>query len=223
MIDEPEPGVRTAKPEHVVVTAKSAARREQIAAAASRYIIEHGFERLSVNDLADAIGISVGGMYRYIRTKADLLVMVCEGIYDGVREALGAVAADSGPIEDKLAAAVDLYLQECHKKRPQLAMMYREYRALPHDVQLLYKRHEEAVADVFADLIRAGIRRGSFRPVNARVLAFDIVFLGHMPAFKWWALRDSVLPEELRRDQVELVMSRVLPDRGSHDRAGEDR
>src|ERR1043165_62308 len=122
-MDDSDPVVRTARPEHVVVSAKSAARREQIAAAASRYIIEHGFEKLSVNDLAEAIGMSVGGMYRYIRTKGDLLVMVCEGIYDGVREALGAVAADSRPIEEKLAAPVDLYLQECQKKRPQLAMM----------------------------------------------------------------------------------------------------
>lgn len=200
MMDEPLPPM---------LSAKGAARRAQIAAAASRYIIEHGYDNLSVNELANEVGISIGGMYRYIKTKSDLLVMVCQDIYDDMRDQLGGIAADSGPVEFKFPAAIDLYLREVDKKRAQVAMMYREYRSLPMDAQLLYKQSETAIADVFVDLIGAGIRRGSFAPVNARVLAFDIVFLGHMPAFKWWALRDSVLSDEVRREQVALVMSRV--------------
>ena len=38
-------------------------------------IVERGFDSLSVNELAQRCGISVGGMYRHIRTKTDVLVM----------------------------------------------------------------------------------------------------------------------------------------------------
>lgn len=191
--------------------ASKAARMDQITEAASQEIIEHGFDGLSVSDIAAAAGISVGGIYRYITSKNDLLVMVCKGIYDGVREQLGEIAAGGGTFEDRLAAAIEFYLRECEVKRTQIAMVYREYRRLPEDAQRFFMQREQAIADVFADLLRAGAKHGAFRPVEASVLSFDIVLLGHLPSFKGWALRGVVSSEELRREQAHLIMSRVLP------------
>lgn len=190
---------------------RSAERRREITRIASEHITERGFGSLSVNDLANAIGISVGGMYRYISTKTDLLVMVCAGIYEGVREDLGDISVGPEPLEERLERAIDSYLQACQRQRAQIAMVYREYRRLPEAVQEEYKEREVAIADVFADLIRAGIRQKIFRPVEARVVAMDIIFLGHLPAFKWWSLRDAVDGDELRRQQVGIFMSSLTP------------
>ncbi|ALL79371.1 hypothetical protein AD006_29240 (plasmid) [Pseudonocardia sp. EC080610-09] len=185
---------------------RSAERLELITRTASVEITKHGFDNLSVSDLAEAAGLSVGGMYRYITTKTDLLVMVCRSIYDGVREQLGEIAAGDGPHEEKLRAAIEVYLRECENRQAQIAMVYREYRRLPEDAQRFFMSREQAIADVFADLVRAGRAKGVFRPVDATVVATDIVFLGHMPSFKGWALRGEVTPQALRHEQVELVL-----------------
>ncbi|TCK22109.1 TetR/AcrR family transcriptional regulator [Pseudonocardia endophytica] len=192
-------------------TKRSTERLDLITQAASVEIIRHGFDNLSVSDIAEAAGLSVGGMYRYITTKTDLLVMVCRGIYDGVREQLGEIAAGDESHEAKLRSAIDLYLRECENQRAQIAMVYREYRRLPDDAQRFFMQREKAIADVFADLIRGGCGRGVFQPVDATVLAMDIVFLGHMPSFKKWALLGEVSAEQLRGEQVELVLGRLLP------------
>ncbi|WP_033289794.1 TetR/AcrR family transcriptional regulator [Amycolatopsis jejuensis] len=189
---------------------KSVERLDVIVQAASREITEHGYDNLSVSSIASAAGLSVGGIYRYITTKADLLVMVCKNIYDGVREELGEIAAGGGPVEERLAAAIDFYLRECEAKRSQVAMVYREYRRLPEDAQRFFMQREQSIADVFADLVRAGVKDGTFRSVDATVLSFDIVLLGHLPSFKNWALRGVVTSEELRREQIALILSRVL-------------
>ncbi|HJQ48166.1 MAG TPA: TetR/AcrR family transcriptional regulator [Amycolatopsis sp.] len=191
---------------------RSAERRNQITAVATQQIMERGFENLSVNDLAAAVGISVGGMYRYIATKTDLLVMVCQDIYGGLRDELGDLAAGPEPVEEKLPRAIDVYLRSCDAKGAQIAMMYREYRSLPPEAQQEYKQRELAIANIFVDLIRSGIRHRKFRPVDASVLATDIIFLGHMPSLKGWALRGTVGSDELRREQTALVMSRLLPE-----------
>lgn len=190
---------------------RSAKRRGRITAVATQQIIERGFENLSVNDLAAAVGISVGGMYRYISTKTDLLVMVCQDIYGGLRDELGDLAAGPEPVEEKLAHGLEVYLKSCQEKREQIAMMYREYRSLPRAAQQEYKQQELAIANVFTDLIRSGVRRRAFRPVDASVLAMDIIFLGHLPALKSWALHDAIAPDALRREQAALVMSRLTP------------
>jgi hypothetical protein len=88
-------------------------------------------------------------------------------------------------------------------------MVYREYRRLPPEAQQHFMQREQAIADCFADLVRAGAKAGALANVDARILAIDIVFLGHMPSFKGWALRGIATPEVLRREQVDLVLSRV--------------
>lgn len=192
-------------------TRKSEARLDTITQAAAREIIEHGFDDLSVSDIAAAAGLSVGGIYRYITTKTDLLVMVCKGIYDGVRESLGEIAAGEGTFEERMTAALNFYLMESQAKRTQIAMVYREYRRLPEDAQRFFMQREQSIADVFGDLIRAGAKTGAFRPVDAAILSFDIVLLGHLPAFKGWALHGVVSDDEVRREQITLILSRLLP------------
>ena len=189
-----------------------AERRSRLQELASRHIIERGFEGVSVNDLAQDLGMSVGGLYRYIRTKSDLLVLACETIYGGLREALAEIATGSDrELPDKLRLTIELYLRECLKNRDQILLMYREYRHLPAEAHQRYKDREQGIVGVFADLVSSGVRRGLFREVDAQVLAQDIVFLGHLPALKGWAMRGVVEPAELAAEQVELVLSRLRP------------
>lgn len=191
---------------------RSAQRRQLLAATASRHIIERGFEGFSVNTLAEDAGMSVGGMYRYIRTKSDLLVMACEDIYGDLREQLAELTTSEQPLPDKLRAAIELYLRSCLNHQDQILLMYREYRHLPRDAQHRYMDREKAVAGVFADIISAGIRRGIFgHGVSPALLAEDVIFLGHLPALKAWALRDDITSEDLIRQHTELIMTRLTP------------
>ena len=191
---------------------RTTAKLKHITEIASREITEHGFDNLAVSDIAAAAGVSVGGIYRYITTKTDLLVMVCKGIYDGVREELGEIVAGADAIDTKLAAAIDAYLLACEGQRQQIAMVYREYRRLPSDAQQFFMQREQAIADLFTDLIRVGSKTGEFKDVDPTLLAMNIVWLGHMPSFKSWALTGVVTADKIRREQVALVMDRV----GSH-------
>ncbi|MFD5826987.1 TetR/AcrR family transcriptional regulator [Lentzea sp. NPDC060358] len=56
-----------------------AARRRQILDAAARLFAERGFARTSMNDVVREAGLSMGAVYRYFPSKADLVIAVCEG------------------------------------------------------------------------------------------------------------------------------------------------
>ncbi|MCK5890305.1 MAG: TetR/AcrR family transcriptional regulator [Aeromicrobium sp.] len=173
--------------------------------------MERGFDRVSVNELAEDLGMSVGGLYRYIQTKSDLLVMACESIYGGLRERLAEVATGADlELDDKLRLMIGTYLAECVRNRDQILLMYREYRHLPDQAHRQYQEREVGISSTFADVISTGVRRGEFRPVEALVLAQDIILLGHLPALKGWALRGTE-PKIVADEQIELVMSRLLP------------
>ncbi|KQY63480.1 hypothetical protein ASD30_00175 [Nocardioides sp. Root140] len=177
---------------------------------ATRHIMERGFDRVSVNELAEDLQMSVGGLYRYIRSKPDLLVMACETIYGGLRETLAEIATDNRhELPAKLRLMIDTYLRECVRNRKQILLMYREYRHLPEEAHRRYQERELGIVGVFADLLSAGIRRGAFADVDTQVLAQDIVFLGHLPALKGWALRDRIAVDNLIDEQTALVMARL--------------
>ncbi|RAI37200.1 hypothetical protein CH340_00660 [Rhodoplanes serenus] len=187
---------------------RSRERRRQLAKAAVRLIEERGFEALSVNDVAEEAGISIGGLYRYIRTKSDLLVIACEDIFGGLREQmLAAVAAEQGLI-NKLTAAMRVYWLACQDKADLVRLTYREYRSLPPEAKAVYKRQEFEIAEVFRDIIRAGVITDEFRAVDDRVVAYEIVFLSHMHAFKSWVFQD-IAPERLLAEHIALFVARL--------------
>jgi AcrR family transcriptional regulator len=132
--------------------------------------------------------------------------MACEDIYGGLRERISDVATNEQPLAQKLPAALRIYLQSCQDNRSHILLMYREYRHLPKDAHDRYMEREQAIADVFADLIGSGIRQGLFEPVDAGLLARDIILLGHFPALKSWSVRGLISPDHLMEEQITLIM-----------------
>ncbi len=185
-------------------------RVEQITAAAIALFHERGYERVSVSDLAEAAELSVGGIYRYIRSKTDLLVMAIEGVYGDLRERLVDAAADIDDPAEALEVAMRLYLHACEESRMPILMLYREYRSLPPADRQRFIAREGAIADVFADLVRAGLRAERFWPCNPQVIAHDIVLLGHLPALKGWSVGDRLPATDLTAQQVELLLRTLV-------------
>lgn len=158
-----------------------------------------------MNALAAELGISVGGLYRYITTKSDLLVMACEDIYGGLLERIGD-AIEGRPTAERLPTALRLYLQSCAASRRQILLMYREYRHLPPAASQRYRDREEAIVACFTELL-AGHWLDS--GLEARLLAQDMVLIGHLPALKGWGLPADTSPEQLAEAQISLLLRGV--------------
>ena len=187
-------------------------RRRQLVALSSRGIFEQGYDQFSVNDLAAEAGLSIGGIYRYISTKSDLLVMACEDIYGGLYEALEQAVQTATGSQEQLRSAFALYLASCEAAKDQVILLYREYRHLPREDQRRYKDRESRIADLFAQIIVTGQDAGEFGEADATTVAQDMVLLGHLPALKSWTLGERV-GQRLVREQVDFVLAGLTADR----------
>ena len=86
------------------------ARREQILAAARRVFQRNGFHATSMQDLFAEARLSSGAVYRYFRSKDEMVLAIAE---DGIRDVIAlmaSVARDRGgrSIGEALAAATEL-------------------------------------------------------------------------------------------------------------------
>jgi AcrR family transcriptional regulator len=80
-------------------------RRELILAAAADLFATHGYAKVGMSELADAVGISPSALYRHFTGKQDVLATVLAGGLDSARElALGLDLTDPGAAAASLAA-----------------------------------------------------------------------------------------------------------------------
>jgi AcrR family transcriptional regulator len=159
-------------------------RREVLVRAATEVFTERRFDKASVNEIAERCGWSVGSLYRYVSSKEDILVLVCEDIFRrlGVEDPAGATP------RERFETAYSTYLDRIHRSRRQVLLMYREYTQLPEDAQRHFRRLERDVYAVLAGIVREGVHDGSMRCEDPDLFAVDCVMRAHAIALKEWAM-----------------------------------
>jgi TetR/AcrR family transcriptional regulator, cholesterol catabolism regulator len=183
-------------------------RRRELATLTMQLVRERGFGALSVNLLAERASMSVGGLYRYIKTKSDLLEMICDEINRGMLAAMRDGASEVKGVLGKLKSGYKVYWETCWDSSEPILTAYREWPSLPESARHRYTQQETEIAQFMSDLIRAGVANDEFRAVDERLLASEMVLLAQMKAVKGWTLvgreRDAVFAEHW-----ELISGRL--------------
>ena len=199
-------------PAKVADAALLAGRRQQIVSTATGVMLEKGFHRTSIRDIAAAADITMGTLYLYISRKEDVLYLIASAIMEDLSDGLLAVKP-RGTALDTLHAAAEHFFNAVAGLRREVALLYRESASmLPEHLEVL-KQSELRERDFLADIIRSGIDRGEFRPVNPELVAHNIIMLAHMWTLKGWTLKDTFDVSSYFRAQFDLILADVLPER----------
>src|SRR3954467_6549460 len=99
-------------------------RRDQMIKGAVSLFKEKGFHRTTTREIAKAAGFSIGTLYEYIRTKEDVLYLVCDFIYDEVKDRLQKeVHQNRGTIEN-LRLTIAYFFQVMDDMQDEVLVMY---------------------------------------------------------------------------------------------------
>ena len=88
------------------------ARREQILAAAHACFLKKGLHNSSMQDLIQEAGLSVGAVYRYFKSKNEIINAIADKVAGGIRHHIDAVADRRLP----LVESIDLVLGELDRQ-----------------------------------------------------------------------------------------------------------
>jgi AcrR family transcriptional regulator len=89
--------------------------RETIVQAAREMIETQGVERLSINVLAEKLGVKTPSLYRYVGDKTGLLRAVNEDTIAGLFSVLGEALDYPGTADERLLAVALVYRQYAHQ------------------------------------------------------------------------------------------------------------
>lgn len=157
---------------------------DRILAAAEDVLRRYGPAKATVIDVARALGVSHGSVYRHYPSKAALRDAVTERWLAGISEPLAAVAAEEAPAPERLRRWLDLLVASKRSRAlddPELFATYMQLTAGARDV---VTAHVDTLTAQLAGIIADGVGRGEFSvedPVAAGRAVFDATTRFHNP------------------------------------------
>ena len=130
-------------------------RRDQMINGAVKLFIEKGFHRTTTREIARAAGFSIGTLYEYIREKEDVLYLVCDRIYDQVKERLQQFLDTERTTIEALRQGIANYFRVVDDMQDEVLVMYQEVKSLPKDALTYVLNKELELVELFAKMLRS--------------------------------------------------------------------
>lgn len=123
-------------------------QREHIIEQAAVLFARNGFSGTSMNEVAEACGLSKASLYHYVSDKYQLLVYICEGHIERLRALVREVAQMEQEPEEKLRLMVQRFVEE-------YADAQNEHRVLTEDVKFLLPQDQKRILDGEREVVAA--------------------------------------------------------------------
>jgi AcrR family transcriptional regulator len=181
-------------------------RREQLIRAALDVFQEKGFHATTVRDIGRAAGLTQGTIYNYVRSKEDILFLVCDrAIAEYIASMDKAGAATGDPIL-RLREALRSVAKVMIEHRRTILLVYHESHNLDRRSLRTVLARVQGWIDQVEELVTEALGHERASKTKSSLLANIVTFLPTLIALRAWAL-----PKDLTHDQytdwlVEFMM-----------------
>ncbi len=188
-------------------------RRRQIVDASVELFIAKGFHRTTTREIARATGISNGLLYEYVRSKEDVLYLVCDAIHAEVEQGVAEALHKASGGRDVLAAMIREYFLVCDRMSDHILLIYQETKTLPPHWQKKVLENEVRLTNIFVGALTNLVSNADLpqmEKASIELVAHNIVVLGHMWTFRRWYLSSRYTIEEYINIQTDFILGKSL-------------
>lgn len=186
-------------------------RRQELVNAAVKLFVEKGFHKTTVREIAKEFGMSMGALYDYIRTKEDILFLVCDHIFKSVRDKIEASLESEKDTKKRLKNAIRDYFIIIDGIQDYTLLLYQETKSLNKKDRNYVLSKELELTNIFENIIAAGIKDKTFK-INrrtAKIVANNIMVQGQMWSFRRWVAQKNFSLNSYIKIQTDLVLSSI--------------
>ena len=158
---------------------------ERILEATEEVLRRYGLAKATVVDVARALDVSHGSVYRHFPSKASLRQAVAKRWLDRANAPLQKIAESTGPAPARLDKWLRAMIDIKYKKVTEDPEMFATYLTLAQEACEAVRAHKERLVDQVAHIISDGVKQGAFQVADAKTTAravFDATTRYHHPA-----------------------------------------
>jgi len=145
-------------------------KRQSIQDAVVRVMCREGVSAVTMERVAQEVGIAKGTVYLYYETKEQLLEAVKESSLEPLRQKIEAILSGPGTPEKRLRTVPVRYLSYFDEHRDLFRILLFDRQAPAHNARYRSSRYRRLV-EAMAAVIAEGVGEGAFREVDAMSVA----------------------------------------------------
>ncbi|MFC7319384.1 TetR/AcrR family transcriptional regulator [Halobacillus campisalis] len=180
-------------------------RRQQMIKGAVILFTEKGFHKTTTREIAKASGFSIGTLYEYIRKKEDVLFLVCDSIYERVKERMEQSIDQHEKSIANLVLAIRAYFHLMDDMQGEVLVMYQEVKSLSKDAQDYVLQKEREMVAMLEKVITNSLPV-TISQEQVALVANNIFVQGQMWGFRRWILQRSFTLETYTEQQIQLLL-----------------
>ena len=184
-------------------------RASSVYRVAAEIMCHKGYGATSMNDIAEAAGLTKAGIYHYIRGKEDLLFEIMTYAMDNVERGIIAPAMEVADAEERLRTIVERHTRSVIEGVGDVTIVLEEMTALTPAHRRLITARKRAYLDFIRQTLQQLAAEGKLRNINPTAGAFGM--LGMILWISRWYRRDGkITPQKALSDYLEMTMNALL-------------
>lgn len=176
--------------------------------AAVRLIALHGFQSVTMRQLATEVGIQAAAIYRYYPTKQDLLFSLMRDHMENLLQAWDALRPASDDPQVRLAAFIHFHIRYHVERRHDVHIANMELRSLTHDHLSTILRLRSIYEKELRQILRCGVDSGHFAIDDIALTAMALIAM-ITGVNVWFRPDDRLSASEVAETYVGMGMKLV--------------
>jgi AcrR family transcriptional regulator len=177
-----------------------------LVAAAAEAFRRKGYRNATIDDIAEAAGISRPTVYKYTRSKQHLLDLMVDEITGDMTRQLKEVMEGGGPAETRLRQMIRVHIDSATARRTFYAIVFSEEVELSDTGRDTFRSWAHARTQDFRALLEECLPAGS--PIDATIAA-NLVLSMLATLYRWYDPAGPVTPDELS-EQIERLLGTLF-------------
>lgn len=178
----------------------AAERREQLLAVALEVFARQGFHATSMNDVAEAAGVTKPVLYQHFASKRELYLDLLEVVGARLQDAIVKATGDAHSPREMVERGITAYFRWVADDHDAFSLLFGSGARRDEEFALAVRQVEKAIADAIQPLIQADIDRA-----HQRTLAYALVGLAEGTSRRLVQIGDPFDPDLIARQVAEMA------------------
>jgi AcrR family transcriptional regulator len=188
-------------------------RREQLIRAALEVFQEKGFHATTVRDIGRAAGLTQGTIYNYVRSKEDILFLVCDRVIAEYISSMEQAVAATGDPAARLREALRGVTRVMIEQSSAILLVYHESHNLDRRSLRSLLSRVQGWINQFEELVTEAVGRDRLPKTKRGLLTNIVTFLPTLIALRAWSLPKDLTHDQYTDGLVEFMMRGLGLDR----------
>ena len=182
-------------------------RKEEIIESAARLFSKKSYHDVTMDDIAENVGVAKGTIYLYFDSKEKLYLEILEDTYEEIESILEKETAKSDPAPLKLKKVLTLIFRFYLQNLDALRILSRDETHLIREHYEFTEHWRLRRIKLYRKILEKGILEGSFRPSNTELTALIIFGLVRSVMFYYKSEKSA---ENIAEEVFSMISEGIL-------------